>query len=379
VDAVHALKGAGSMMHVTIGVQRHMHYGVGAPLNENSVALSSTTVAPSPYPLVDSDVPVFSSRNTILLKTKRAAKGKFVVVEASVEGSVSRQFINRSDLFVYVRRMVSGLTKQASSYMPQLSARDLRRLDFSLVPFVEPSLIVREHVALLLIDPVRAVIMADRCILLSADSCPDNVTAEIESNLRQLFATQQTDRAPFEYECIEVLVQFLMKSLRVEYEEMLPNIEKLLHKITGRRHPPSSKLPHIRDLKDRLSQLYQKSQGVHAAVARVLEDEQDLFALQLTRLQSDESLVKEADFDNHDEAEVFLQSLLLPISPMVTQQRQVLQQIVDAEQLLQLRLNNDSNRIWTAELLMNLFVLFCNFIGAVGSAFGLFSVMKDVF
>jgi hypothetical protein len=52
---------------------------------------------------------------------------------------------------------------------PQLTARDIRKLDFASSALSAPAITVREHVLLLVVDPIRAIILRDRCILVLPD------------------------------------------------------------------------------------------------------------------------------------------------------------------------------------------------------------------
>lgn len=63
----------------------------------------------------------------------------------------------------------------------QLHARDVRQLDVTISTNDEPTIIVRRHVILLRMDPFRAIILRDRCLLLvpeGADGMLDKVQME---------------------------------------------------------------------------------------------------------------------------------------------------------------------------------------------------------
>lgn len=66
-----------------------------------------------------------------------------------------------------------------------LRLRDLRRLDFKFNPVDEPSVLVRRHIVLLLLDDIRALVMADRLILIvpdGADSLLQTLEQHMEGN-----------------------------------------------------------------------------------------------------------------------------------------------------------------------------------------------------
>ena len=65
----------------------------------------------------------------------------------------------------------------------QLRIRDLRRLDFNLNPSEEPSFWVRKHAVLISIDPIRAVVMASRIIIIIPPGGMDNILDILERHL----------------------------------------------------------------------------------------------------------------------------------------------------------------------------------------------------
>ena len=65
----------------------------------------------------------------------------------------------------------------------QLRIRDLRRLDFNLNPSEEPSFWVRKHAVLISIDPIRAVVMASRIIIIVPPGGMDRILDILERHL----------------------------------------------------------------------------------------------------------------------------------------------------------------------------------------------------
>ena len=64
-----------------------------------------------------------------------------------------------------------------------LRIRDLRRLDFNLNPSEEPSFWVRKHAVLISIDPIRAVVMASRIIIIVPPGGMDRILDILERHL----------------------------------------------------------------------------------------------------------------------------------------------------------------------------------------------------
>jgi hypothetical protein len=68
----------------------------------------------------------------------------------------------------------------SSSAAIPLRIRDLRHLDFLFSPSEEPSIWVRKHAVLMSIDPIRAVVMADRVVIIIPPGGFDNVLSILE-------------------------------------------------------------------------------------------------------------------------------------------------------------------------------------------------------
>lgn len=72
----------------------------------------------------------------------------------------------------------------STSYLvSRVNYRDLRRLEYKIYPTEAPSIIVRRHCVLFLFDPLRAVILADRLMLVVPDGA-DLLLQVLESHVR---------------------------------------------------------------------------------------------------------------------------------------------------------------------------------------------------
>ena len=62
------------------------------------------------------------------------------------------------------------------SAVSEVNLRDLRRLDFLFNPNEEKSVLIRRHAVLIAMDPLRAVIMADRLLLIVPDGADELIS-----------------------------------------------------------------------------------------------------------------------------------------------------------------------------------------------------------
>lgn len=67
---------------------------------------------------------------------------------------------------------------------PNILARDIRRLDFDSHPNEEPSIRVRKHVVIFVIDPIRAIIMSSRIIIIVPPGGMDQILEIVEKYMR---------------------------------------------------------------------------------------------------------------------------------------------------------------------------------------------------
>lgn len=92
----------------------------------------------------------------------------------------------------------SNNNKNSSSQIPSLQARDLRRLDAYFGSDQDddghfmPAILVRKHCVLLVFDPLRTIILADRMILLVPDGGADSLISVLSDHLTTFVDKQRT-------------------------------------------------------------------------------------------------------------------------------------------------------------------------------------------
>ena len=325
--------------------------------------------APTPR----SDSPTLAPRNKQAAHRTPAAAGKhtnMTILEFNVSGHVHRHVISRQDLFGLVRKEVSRRSsKVASSVAPKMTTRDLRKLDFSIIARAEPSLLVREHVLFLIVDPMRAVILRDRCLIVFATEDPLFLDA-IERKLGHLVSNIATDRIAFEFEALEFIMSMSMEQLNHEVEQMGRLVGSSLAKLQG-RGVTTAELEELRSLKNDVNLLESRVRGMNDAVTHVLEKDEDMFLMQLTRLWSDPALLEAGDFEDHDDAEIMLEAVVLMVSRTARVIKRLLSDIAGSEQSMQQQLKHASNKLLTADLIQTLLLLCLNLVATISAFFGL--------
>ena len=152
------------------------------------------------------------------------------------------------DLFTFVREalrhLLDGAREVAVAGCARLAARDIRRLLASLDGSNEPSLTVRQHVVLVDLNPVRAVLLRDRCILL----LPDGADEMLAPFLDGLLDSGSRAAVDFEFRCMEAVLVALMRAL----ERTLAQLSNEAALATKQLHPRAANGPleRLRIIKD---------------------------------------------------------------------------------------------------------------------------------
>lgn len=99
----------------------------------------------------------------------------------------SKSFGNNSDSSdnLNTTRLIDSKRKQSATI--NLRVRDLRRLDFNFNPNEEPSIWVRRHAVLFSVDPIRAVIMGSRIVIVVPPGGMDQILDIVERYMRGLY------------------------------------------------------------------------------------------------------------------------------------------------------------------------------------------------
>ncbi|CAN1797461.1 Magnesium transporter MRS2-2 [Linum perenne] len=185
--------------------------------------------------------------------------------------------------------------KHAIMQRVQIHARDLRILD----PLLSyPSTILgRERAIVLNLEYIKAIITAEEVLL--RDPADENVVPVVEELLRRLpldthqegqangknHGTQQSDaeggESPFEFRALEVALEAICSFLAARTTELetaaYPALDELTSKISSRN------LDRVRKLKSAMTRLTARVQKVRDELEQLLDDDDDMGDLYLSR------------------------------------------------------------------------------------------------
>ena len=121
-------------------------------------------------------------KQLLIVLNKSAEKFDENLSEELEGKSILSIFSDHSQVHQHSNRLPAYRMKpQIASVIPSLLSRDLRRMDFVSHPNEEPSIRVRKHVVLFSVDPIRAIIMSSRIIILVPPGGMDQILKIVES------------------------------------------------------------------------------------------------------------------------------------------------------------------------------------------------------
>lgn len=269
-------------------------------------------------------------------------------MEIDDNGNDKISTLSLRDLLLYVDMMSSvidsNLESASGSKLEMVSClqhRDLRRLDFHYNAEEEPIVIVRRHAVLIAFDPLRAIIMSQRIIIIVPPGA-DTLLSKLKENMNEWCQNKKLNEEgvsrskrsssigsdnddtfllPFESHAYEVIIATVYSLQLQEYEHMNSQIMKLLrhfnYAIVSIQVQETMRL-----LKNKVMQTIGKIHTFRRALGDLLENDEDLALMNLTRLKEKPSLynipLDPALLASHEEIEILLESYLTDYNSLET-------------------------------------------------------------
>lgn len=137
----------------------------------------------------------------------------------------------------------------------QVKYRDIRRLESILSAHEEPAVLVRHHVVLMLLDPIRAIVLANKMIVVipdGADSMISMLTNEINTQVQEE-SDGGSEGAPFEIKAYEAILDTVVRLHRQEHGRIAVSVRESLARLRKRAIVPAQLQERMRSLKNALS------------------------------------------------------------------------------------------------------------------------------
>ncbi|GMH47521.1 hypothetical protein TrVE_jg4880 [Triparma verrucosa] len=285
-----------------------------------------------------------------------------------------------------------------------LHPRDMRRMVTPFSATNPPNLIIRRHVMLLNFDPLRAIVLKDRLLLLVPDGA-DSILSNLEKSVRgglagkedEVFggpseANYQNDElsnredddseVAFELVCLDSVLQAACVILQSDFvvlsKQVNETMEELRGSTTGKRKKRSMARSQegLRVLKNEISILESRVGGFQAALDAVLDEDEDLALMNLSRLVSDpgrfvQPVSREVLEEEGDEPELILEAYSQQSLNTVNSLNLLKSQVAATEQLVLMSLDRVRNRLLAYNTILSLIAVCVGTASLVGSFFGM--------
>ncbi|GMH53614.1 hypothetical protein TL16_g01490 [Triparma laevis f. inornata] len=224
-----------------------------------------------------------------------------------------------------------------------LHPRDMRRMVTPFSPSNPPSLIIRRHVLLINIDPLRAIVLRDRLLLLVPDGA-DDMLVNLEKSVRGGLAGKEDEvfggggeeedeegnlteedrrwegedsEVAFELVCLDSVLQAACVILQTDFVELSKQVNETMDELRGltsnKKRSMAGSQERLRVLKNEISILESRVGGFQTALGTVLDEDEDLALMNLSRLVSDperfvQPVSREVLEEEGDEPELILEA-----------------------------------------------------------------------
>ncbi|KAE9023962.1 hypothetical protein PF011_g3733 [Phytophthora fragariae] len=291
------------------------------------------------------------SRMDVLRATQEAAKLRD---ESPAKASPFRKPDKTSP-----RRRRSGLQAQATTVdgghppvcdVQRVHTRDIRRMENAFSASNEPSVILRKQAIFFSADPLRAIVLRDACLVYVPDGADS-----LLSMLKKDFLTNARDNAesPFEFRALEALLATLAHYFRAQYDQLSPVIvADLEHLVQG--NLDSRELERLREFKNTMNEFESQVDGVRRVLMELLDNEEDLRLLYLTKLYEEPDLLADLWSFDSEEAEVLIENYLQDIFSTRTTAELLQHRIANTESLVTLKLDSKRNYLLRVQLIFSL-------------------------
>ncbi|KAE9361082.1 hypothetical protein PF008_g1400 [Phytophthora fragariae] len=244
-------------------------------------------------------------------------------------------------------------TLRSTNFSQPVHARDIRRMENAFSTTNEPSVVIRKQAIFFSADPLRAIVLRDLCLVYVPDGADS-----LLSMLKHDFASNACDGAgsPFEFRALEALLTTLARYFRAQYDQIYPVIAaELEHLVRG--NVDLRELERLREFKNTMNEFEAQVEGVRRVLMDLLDNEEDLRLLYLTKLYQDPSLLGNLFSFDSEEAEVLIENYLQDIFSTRTTAELLQHRISNTESLVTLKLDSKRNYLLAVQLVFSLVLI----------------------
>ncbi|KAJ1998377.1 magnesium ion transporter [Coemansia thaxteri] len=232
-----------------------------------------------------------------------------------------------------------------------LQPRDLRKIDSKFVNQM-PAILVRRHAILVNLLHIRALIEADRIVLFDSIAAPTThsqtmLVYELQERLRTTSGPADRDGAqPFEFRALEAVLITVVKELQSDEDVLVNLVQNLLAYLE--ESVDRSKLRELLQYSKRLSRFEQRVLNIRDAIEEVLEQDEDLAAMYLTRKLANAATSHPTD--DHEDVELMMETYLKQVEEIVNHVESVSSHVRTTEDVVNIILDSQRNSLLLLEI-----------------------------
>ncbi|POM69629.1 CorA Metal Ion Transporter (MIT) Family [Phytophthora palmivora] len=249
----------------------------------------------------------------------------------------------------------------------RVHARDIRRMENAFSVSNEPSIIIRKQAILISADPLRAIVLRDQCLVYVPDGA-DSLLSILKEQFSQ--TSRENAEDPYEFRALEALLATLARYFQADYDKLSPVVVSALDRLVqGNLH--SRELETLREFKNTMNEFESQVDGVRRVLMELLDNEEDLRLLYLTKLYEDPSLLMDLYSFDSEEAEVLIETYLQDIFSTRTKADLMQHRITNTESLVMLKLDSMRNYLLRVDLVFSLVTISLSVGTLLAGVFGM--------
>jgi len=261
-----------------------------------------------------------------------------------------------------------------------LRRRDLRWLEASCEQ--DPALLVRRHVILVILHPIRAVIMSSKLMLIVPEES-QSLLGILERHMNGWMPTEIMDgvevQIPFEMHAYEAIFTAVKTLLSKQLDRLKLASEKALSRMRkGGTLLPLNLQEEMREIKNTASEMAATVDLYRGAMNELIDNDDQMALMNLTQLARDPSLYRTPlcpeILASHEDVEELLQTYVMDYDSLSTKLKCLRDKIQNAEDLVSLRLDTSRNELLVAN---TAFALLSCCIGIGAYITGVFGMNLD--
>ncbi|KAF0697180.1 Aste57867_12174 [Aphanomyces stellatus] len=306
--------------------------------------------------------------------------GKRLTLRFDSTGTATHEAVSRHDALKMVQEAAVTVADMydpptAASSRPtkgvvdiaNIHMRDIRQLDNAFDIANKPCITVRQQGILVNADPIRAVITRDSCVVFFQDGA-DALMPELEANFKTHI--DESSVHGFEFTALEAILATICTGLARDAAKALPLAKDAVDKI-AQDASLAGELGRLLAAKNSMDQLNARVTGMRKAFVDILENEEDLRMMHLTKLYNDPSLAQDLFSFDSEELESLIEVYLQDIYDTQTQISLMLENLQNTRNIATLKLDTKRNYLLMVNLTLSLWTTLITVPTFVVGTFGM--------